>query len=100
MTTTILTDNTRAALADPQHLLLLRMRNGGGYVERGAGASVTQLKALASKRYVVLAETYVGARKVIVGAHLTPRGERHLEALDAALAERQRREALFSTTTS
>lgn len=83
-------------IGGPAHRLLQRMaRSVHGYVQRGAGASDTQLRSLARDNRVHLHHERDGARLVIVGAYLTPRGEKYCEMLDKAEAERDRINALI-----
>lgn len=93
---TILPNGEKGTLASPAHLLLIAARNGKGFVARGEGASVVQLRAAARKGHLKLQVEREGLREIVTGAYLTGAGARHLELLDAALAEQQRREALFA----
>jgi hypothetical protein len=86
---TILPGGDKGVLASPQHLLLIAMRNGGGFIARGAGASRPQLIALMKAGYAKLTTEREGARIIVTGATLAPHGERHLELLDEALARKQ-----------
>ena len=82
-----LPNGEQGVIGSPAHRLLRRMaRSVHGYVQRGAGASDTQLRALARDNRVSLHHERDGARLVIVGAYLTPRGEKYCEMLDAAEA--------------
>ena len=82
-----LSDGRKGTIYSPAHLLLRRLAAGvHGYVQRGAGASDTQLRSLARDNHVRLHHERDGARLVIVGAYLTPSGERYCEALDVAAA--------------
>jgi hypothetical protein len=84
----ILPDGRKGTIYSPAHLLLRRMAGSvHGYVQRGRGASDTQLRALARDNHVRLHHERDGARLVVVGAYLTPSGEKYVEALDRA-AER------------
>lgn len=94
--TTYLPNGEKGTLASPAHLLLIAARNGDGFIARGEGASVVQLQAAARKGHLKLQIETEGRRDIVTGAHLTPAGLRHLDMLDAALAEAQRREALFA----
>ena len=80
-----LPDGRKGTIYSPAHLLLRRLAGSvHGYVQRGAGASDTQLRSLARDNHVRLHHERDGARLVIVGAYLTPSGEKYVEALDAA----------------
>ena len=82
-----LPDGRKGTIYSPAHLLLRRLAGSvHGYVQRGAGASDTQLRSLARDNHVRLHHEREGARLVIVGAYLTPSGEKYCEALDAAAA--------------
>lgn len=94
---THLPNGEKGTLASPAHLLLIAARNGAGFIARSEGASVVQLQAAARKGHLRLQTEMEGRRPVVTGAHLTPAGLRHLEMLDAALAEAQRRAALFAS---
>jgi hypothetical protein len=96
-TTTHLPNGEKGTLASPAHLLLIAARNGGGLIARGERASVVQLRAAARKGHLKLQIEREGLREIVTGATLTPAGLRHLEMLDAALAEQQRREILFAS---
>ena len=95
--TTILDNGDRAVLVDPQHLLLRRMAASvSGWVARGAGASTTQLKAAEKAGWARRTYDREGQRLIVTGAHLTPRGERHLEMLERAAAHQQRIDAIVN----
>lgn len=95
-TMTNLPNGEKGYLASPLHMLLITARNGGGFVAQGDGVSVTQLRAAAKpgRWFLKLQIEMQGRREIITGAHLTPAGLRHLEMLDAALAEQQRKETM------
>lgn len=83
-----LPDGRKGTIYSPAHLLLRTLAGSvHGYVQRGKGASDTQLRSLARDGHVRLHHERDGARLVIVGAYLTPSGEKYVEALDKA-AER------------
>lgn len=85
--TVALPNGQKGTIHSPSHKLLRRMaRSVHGYVQSGAGASVTQLRALARDNHVRLHQEREGARLVIVGAYLTNAGEKYVEMLDAAAA--------------
>lgn len=82
-----LPNGEQGVIGSPSHRLLQRMaRSVHGYVARGRGASDTQLRALARDNRVHLVHDREGARLIIAGAYLTPRGEKYVEMLDAAEA--------------
>lgn len=86
-TITALPNGQKGVIGSPAHRLLQRMAaTVTGYVQRGKGASDTQLRSLARDNHVRLHHERDGARLVIVGAYLTPSGEKYCEALDAAAA--------------
>lgn len=87
----MLPGGTKGVLANPQHLLLLAMANGGGYIARGAGASRPQLVALAKARpaLATLQVEREGLRDIVTGATLTSPGWERLVSLNAALARKQ-----------
>ena len=96
-TTTHLPNGEKGTLASPAHLLLITARNGGGFIARGEGVSVVQLQAAAKKGHLKLQIEMEGLRRIVTGATLTGAGRRHLDMLDAALAEKQRQEILFAS---
>lgn len=94
---TILPNGQKGIIGSPAHRVLQRMaRTVTGYLPTGRGFSVTQAASLAKDYHVKLHHEYEGRRQIIVGAHLTPAGERYCEMLDRAEAEQQRLEALFA----
>jgi hypothetical protein len=95
-TTTHLPNGEKGALASPAHLLLIAARNGGGFIARGEGASVVQLRAAARKGHLKLQIEHEGPRQIVTGATLTAAGLRHLEMLDAALSHKQHLDALLT----
>lgn len=92
---TALPNGEKGTLASPAHLLLIAARNGGGFIARGEGAGVLQLRAAARKGHLQLQIEWEGPREIVTGATLTRAGLSHLGMLDAALAEQQRRAVLF-----
>jgi hypothetical protein len=94
MTQTILSNGDKGVIGSPEHRLLRRLAaSPTGYLAAGEGCTVTQLRALERKGFAALVRGgHLGV--VVHGGHLTAKGERHLEALDAAAAERAHLEAL------
>lgn len=86
---TILAAGDKGVLGSPEHRLLQRMLDatGAAFYPAGRGASATQLRALERKGYAVLVRE---GQTTVIGAHLTARGERHLERLNAAQAHAER----------
>lgn len=83
-----LPDGRKGTIYSPAHYLLRRLAGSvHGYVQRGKGATDTQLRSLARDNHVKLHHEYQGARLVIVGAYLTPSGEKYAEALDKAATQ-------------
>lgn len=89
---TILPNGEKGIIGSPAHRLLQHMASTiTGYAACGAGGicSSTQLRALARDNYARLDYAYEGARAIVVGAYLTPHGERYCEMLDAAEARQE-----------
>lgn len=86
-TITHLPNGEKGIIGSPAHRLLQKMAaTVTGYASCGKGgdASVTQLRSLARDNRVRLHHAREGARLVIVGAYLTPNGEKYCEMLTAA----------------
>ena len=91
-TITHLPNGEKGIIGSPAHRLLQHMASTvTGYAACGAGGicSVTQLRSLARNNWVALHHAYECPRAIVVGAYLTPRGERYCEMLDAAEARAQ-----------
>jgi|SRR6266481_3773212 len=86
-TITVFPSGDKGVLGSPEHRLLRKLRDftGPSYLPASRTATVTQLRALERKGFAVL----VRHNYTVLGAHLAPRGERHLEQLDAATERRR-----------
>lgn len=84
---TYLPNGEKGIIGSPAHRLLQHMAaTVTGYAACGTGGvcSVMQLRSLARNNWVTLDHAYEGPRAIVVGAYLTPRGERYCEMLTAA----------------
>lgn len=92
-----LPNGQKGKIGSPAHRLLQRMAGTvHGYASCGVGGdvSVKQLLSLAKQHHVRLQYAHEGARAIIVGAYLTPAGERYVEMLDHAEVDAARIAAL------
>ncbi|MET0426647.1 MAG: hypothetical protein ABW046_22460 [Actinoplanes sp.] len=88
-----LPNGQQGIIGSPAHRLLQHMAaTVTGYAACGTGGicTTTQLRSLAKANHVKLHHAYEGARAIVVGAYLTPAGERYVEMLNEAEAAAER----------